>query len=350
MANQREITICTYFKITSEPVHEIDEFSGDNTLRGFLRAFKAAIQAKEYDVIHAHVPHTGVLLLLATLAFGLFSRVMPISVYTVQNSYQNYKPRNRLMMLPIFFFFKEVVFCSNACLASFPAFYRWLCRGKAHVVQNAVDLERIDRTLARTEKDPLDSQFRVVSIGRIIKIKNPNVLLKAFNQVNDQNSQLVYVGEGDLRPQLTQAAEELGLKEQVELTGLVGRDEVFKHAAEADLFVSTSLGEGLPVAVEEAMACYCPVILSDIPPHREIAEGVDIIPLIHPNDVEGFAREIQRFREMSIAERREIGNKCREVIEKRFSLSIMHANLEVVYKRLPPRQGVKSTMEKAVSR
>jgi glycosyltransferase involved in cell wall biosynthesis len=173
--------------------------------------------------------------------------------------------------------------------------------------------------------------------------------LQAFQQSNDHNSHLVYVGEGNLRVKLAQAAEALGLKDQVELTGLVGRDEVFKYAAQADLFVSTSFGEGLPVAVEEAMACYCPVILSDIPPHREIAEGVDYIPLIQPNDVEGFAREIRRFRAMSETERREIGKKCRTIIEKRFSLPIMHANLEIVYHRLPSRPRRQRPMEEAIS-
>jgi glycosyltransferase involved in cell wall biosynthesis len=88
----------------------------------------------------------------------------------------------------------------------------------------------------------------------------------------------------------------------------------------------------------EAMACRLPVILSDIPPHREIAEGVDFIPLIPPEDVAGFAREIKKFREMSISERTVIGEKCRSIIEERFSLYAMHAGLAEVYAQITGNQ------------
>jgi glycosyltransferase involved in cell wall biosynthesis len=99
----------------------------------------------------------------------------------------------------------------------------------------------------------------------------------------------------------------------------------------ADLFISLSKGEGLPVSVLEAMACRCPVLLSDIPPHREIAEGVDFIPAIHPDDAAGYAREIRKFREMPASERAIVGQKCRRIVEERFSLSAMHAGYENVY-------------------
>jgi glycosyltransferase involved in cell wall biosynthesis len=75
------------------------------------------------------------------------------------------------------------------------------------------------------------------------------------------------------------------------------------------------LGEGLLVAVVEAMACGHLEVLSDISPHREIAESVDFIPLIKPDDVAGFAQEIKKFREISVSARTVIGQKCRKLIE-----------------------------------
>ncbi len=118
------------------------------------------------------------------------------------------------------------------------------------------------------------------------------------------------------------------------MTGLIERDDVFHYFEQSDLFVSTSWGEGLPVAVLEAMACRLPVILSDIPPHQEIAESVDFIPLVNPDDVAGFAQEIKRFRELPASEREVIGQKCRKLIEEKFSLSTMHAGLAEVYSQI----------------
>jgi glycosyltransferase involved in cell wall biosynthesis len=82
------------------------------------------------------------------------------------------------------------------------------------------------------------------------------------------------------------------------------------------------------------MACRCPVILSDIPPHREIAEGIDFIPVIHPDDEAGFAQAIKKFRDLPETERKAVGQKCRKLVEERFSLTAMHAGYEAVYAQI----------------
>jgi glycosyltransferase involved in cell wall biosynthesis len=201
-----------------------------------------------------------------------------------------------------------------------------------NVVQNAVDLDRIDSIL-KVEQLPSRDRFNIVTIG-LIKMKNPFTVLEAFRQCHDQTSRLVFMGEGNLRPLIAQEVEKSGLREQVEMTGMIERNSVFKYFGQADLFISTSWGEGLPVAVMEAMACRLPVILSDIQPHREIAEGVDFIPLIRPDDVAGFTRELKKFREMSISERTMIGEKCRRIIEERFSLHAMHTGYAEIYAQI----------------
>lgn len=331
MARERDISVCTFFRSNIVPSKEIKLFEGDDTIMGFIRTIKTALKSKDYDVVHVHAPHLAIFLIAVNL---LHWRSMRRTVYTIQNSYQNYKFRNRMMLFPIFIFFRKLIPCSKASLESYPKFLKWLGRGKFHVAQNGVDVDRIDRVIASVGEKKQNGHFTIVSVGRIIKIKNPVSLLKAFQQSNNQDGRLVFVGEGDLRPALTKEIEKLGLEEQVKLTGLVGRDEVFSHVSRADLFVSTSYGEGLPVAVMETMACGCPVILSDIPPHREIAEGADFIPLIDPNDISGFERQIRRFRQMPDTERKEIGEKCRMIIKSRFNLGIMHKRHKDVYTQL----------------
>jgi glycosyltransferase involved in cell wall biosynthesis len=201
------------------------------------------------------------------------------------------------------------------------------------VVQNTVDIDRIDAVINGLDKHGSSKQFEVVTVG-LIPMKNPLTMLDAFQRSLNHSGKLVFLGEGKLRPSVTSEIERNGLENQVTLTGMIPRDQVFEHYAQADLFVSTSWGEGLPVAVLEAMASRSPVLLSDIPPHREIAEDMGFIPLIKPDDADGFAREIKMFYEMSSEERREIGQKCRKIIEDKFTIEKMHNAYAQIYSQI----------------
>ena len=140
-----------------------------HSLRGFHRALRAALRDREYDVIHVHTPHAGVLLLMTLLLSGLYRKLAPSTVHTIQNSFQNFKLRNKLLFIPSFVYFRRLVFCSDASYESFPAFLKWLGAGRMSVVQNAVDSDRVDRLRESTPR-PSD-QFTLATVG-LIAIKN----------------------------------------------------------------------------------------------------------------------------------------------------------------------------------
>lgn len=330
---QHDITICTYFPSKIVPSPTITVFEGDGTIRGFRRALNGALEAKQYDVIHAHSPHVALMFLIATMKN--YHRLAHSTVITVHDSYSNYKLRNRLMFLPVFAAFQRIVCCGLSSYKSFPTFYRRLAGSRLDFVGNGVDLSRVDRSIANTAipSQPTDA-FTVTAVGRLVDIKNPLAAVAAFGRGAAKTDRLVYMGDGPLRAALLEARAVAGLDEQIEFTGLVPRDCVLERLLAADLYISTSRGEGLPISVLEAMACRRPVVLSDIPPHREIAESADFIPLVDPDDVAGFAREIDKFRAMSAFQRSEIGQQCRQLVEERFSLASMHAGYDEVYAQI----------------
>jgi glycosyltransferase involved in cell wall biosynthesis len=329
LRQQRRISVCSLTTPAITPPPEIRLYEGDGTVRGCVRVLHRALTGDDYDVVHAHAPVSGALLLLVNLLQG---HSMSRCTFTMQNSFPNYRLRNKLLLYPVFATFPAVVVCSESVRESLPSLLRRLGGRRISVVPNGVDVDRIDTVVdgsapAHGSPGGLD----VVSVGRLIDIKNPATLLEAFHEATGRRSRLRFVGDGHLRSHLTSRAEAMGRAGQVTFTGLVDRDDVYRHVARADLFVSTSYGEGLPVAVLEAMACRCPVVLSDIPPHREIASGADFVPLVPPDDVNGFVAEIRRFAAMKPDERAAVGRRCRQLVEDRYSVGAMHRTLSNVY-------------------
>lgn len=338
--DRHEITLCTFFRPALAVPPEIALFAGDDSFRGFFRALEAALAAREYDVIHVHKPHVG-LLLLARGLLGRGPRPRPPVVFTVHNSFPNFSPRNKALLLPMFAFADRVVCCGRQARDSFPPLFRALAGRRLDCVPNGVDLERFDRYASGPgRRPPKREAFTVLSIGRLIPVKNPLTALAAFAASGLREARMLFIGEGSLRRPLGERIAAAGLGDRVTLTGLIAREQVYEHCLRAHLFVSTSRGEGLPIAVLEAMAAELPVILSDIPPHREIVEdGGDFIPLIPPDDAEGFARAIARVAALPEAERAELGRRGRRLVEARFSLEAMLEGYERVYRELLAARG-----------
>jgi glycosyltransferase involved in cell wall biosynthesis len=102
----------------------------------------------------------------------------------------------------------------------------------------------------------------IVSVGRLSKEKGYPYLLQAVARIRPQRQvRLVIVGEGPQRAELESLARELGIAESVDLIGY--RENPFKYLARAQLFVLSSLWEGLPGVLVEAMACGAPVVATD---------------------------------------------------------------------------------------
>jgi glycosyltransferase involved in cell wall biosynthesis len=339
LRHDRRITICSVFPAAITPPAEITLHHGDGSLRGYLAALDAALADGPYDVVHAHAAIAGASL-MASNARHL--RSMAGSVYTVQNSYLNYRPRNRRLLYPLFAAFQEIVVCSRSVLESLPGSLRRSARGRITVVQNAVDTERVARVIEGLPARENDL-FTVASVGRLIPIKRPQDIVDAMDQLPDGEARLTLIGEGELRPGIRAHAEKLGMSDRVEVTGLIDRDDVYRRVGRSDAFVSASAGEGLPVAVLEQMACGVPGVLSDIPPHREIVDGTDLAPLVPVGDVKGFARAIGDLRDMTRGERTALGVRCRREVEERFGLATMHRALGPVYARAAAAGGSRRT-------
>lgn len=110
-------------------------------------------------------------------------------------------------------------------------------------------------------------------IGRLAPQKGHADALVAIAEVLERHphAKLSIVGHGELRAELEQQAESLGIASAVQFLGQ--RNDIPLLLAQADMLVSSSLWEGFPTVVLEAMAAGVPVVATDVSGSRELVEN-----------------------------------------------------------------------------
>ena len=132
-------------------------------------------------------------------------------------------------------------------------------------------------------------------IGRLVKEKSVDTLLAAAAMTSKAGAQAIYgiVGDGPARTSLGRMARE-AKDVQIMFAGACAPDEIASWLEEADALVLTSLSEGRPVVVMEAMASARAVIASDLPGVRELVDDGVTGMLFPPGDIAALASVLQR--------------------------------------------------------
>lgn len=127
------------------------------------------------------------------------------------------------------------------------------------IIYNPVDIEGIQAKAGGSAPFPAEG-LHIVAAGRLEPQKGFKRLIEAFPALLERKSaaHLWIIGEGGLRTELERLAEESGAGERIHLPGY--QDNPYQWIGHADLFVLSSLYEGLPNILLEAIACNCPVI------------------------------------------------------------------------------------------
>lgn len=214
--------------------------------------------------------------------------------------------------------------------------YQWFDPAKVSIIYNGIDSGKftggrdggsVRLSLGIGQRAPV-----VGIVARLDPIKNHACLLRAFAKVREgfPDAVLLVIGDGPLRGELEGQAEAAGLGGSVRFLGT--RSDVESLLQCLDVFVLSSVSEGLPLTVLEAMAAARPVVATRVGGIPEAVEdGLEGL-LVPPDDEGALAAAIGKM----LSDREgaaEMGRAARRKFEKSFSLEMMIKRYEEVYSR-----------------
>jgi glycosyltransferase involved in cell wall biosynthesis len=182
--------------------------------------------------------------------------------------------------------------------------------------------------------------FVVGTVGRLVPIKGIEYLIEAFAQIHrrqgPQEGKLVIVGDGPLRAVLGQCAESHGVSGNVRFLGM--RTDVYNLMSAFDVFVLSSLHEGVPMVLLEAMALGVPIVASRVGGIPEILQDRREALLVPARDAGALASQIGVLAGSSEL-RAEMIRAARVRVETQFSIQSSAAKMREMYRSLIDARG-----------
>jgi glycosyltransferase involved in cell wall biosynthesis len=186
------------------------------------------------------------------------------------------------------------------------------------------------------EKLGIPAENRVVaSVGRLHPVKGLTYFLQAAQQVQKVYKQVTFlvVGDGELMEPLREESRSLGIEENVLFMGYCGN--VPSLLKEADIMVISSLSEGIPLTLFEAMAAGCPVVSTDVGGIKEILQDSITGFLVPSKDAAALADRI-----ILLLNNEKLRLSMREkacLASRQYDVSVNVKQLETLYERLLTR-------------
>lgn len=254
--------------------------------RRFLRLLRT-LRAGHYDVLHTNL--TGANLL--GLAAGAVLRIpVVVTLHSTKSSGDRHWYHGRLERFLIRHVAARVIAVGDETATA-----RQAVLGEdvdIHVLPNAIapsevpDDDGLATLRASIMRDPAAPLF--ITVGRLTPAKGHGHLLQAFARVREElpDAELAIVGDGALRDAIERGIVDLGLDGAVHLLGR--RTDARELVAAADVFVLSSVWEGLPMALLEAMDAGTPVVATDVGDVGRVLTGTPS-RVVAPGDGEALA-------------------------------------------------------------
>lgn len=187
--------------------------------------------------------------------------------------------------------------------------------GKSQLLRNGIDIKKVQKYISKNN----NAILTIGILGRITSARNPTL----FNEIALRHSNLnfIWIGDGELRPILT--------AKNIKITGwFLDREDALTALSTIDIYIQTSLWEGLPIAVLEAMVMQKPVLATNIIGNKDVVVHNETGFLF--NDLAELDNYIEILKDEEV--RRSFGKKGLERCQDLFDSTKNFKQLITLYK------------------
>lgn len=188
-------------------------------------------------------------------------------------------------------------------------------------INNGINTEKLKEEINNLQQRDIDyEKLKICTVGRITYQKNPNL----YNEIAHSfpNIKFTWIGEGELAGKLE--------AENITVTGWLERKEVLKLLNENDIFILTSLWEGLPIALLEAMYLKKVCIVSNVIGNKDVIINGENGFIC--NKIEEYKNIINKIKNKEY-ELNQIRDNAKIEIEKKYNIEQMSKEYIKLYEK-----------------
>ncbi|MED5554168.1 MAG: glycosyltransferase family 4 protein [Candidatus Neomarinimicrobiota bacterium] len=311
------------------------EVSPYRDIRAFLSLYKL-FKEEDFTIIHTHSSKAG---LLARLAAVL--NKTPIVIHTIHgfafNDFMNGLKKNFFIYLEkLLAKWTDVLITVSNLNKKKIIDLNIAHENKIKNIYSGIDLslftnKRNDEF--RKELNLENDHLLLGSVGRLSNQKDPITMIEAFGIISKPfpNAHLALVGDGELKGKILEKIDQLKLNDRIHLTGNKNNPWSVYHSM--DLFIMSSIYEGLGRSITEALSCGVPVVCTDVEGVPEIVRDNITGILVRPKDSNKLADAIIRtLNDMETAKK--MAEEGRRFVNDNFDVNKMVNDIDSLYNTL----------------
>jgi glycosyltransferase involved in cell wall biosynthesis len=293
----------------------------------FWKIYKI-IRREKPDIIHTHTAKAGTLGRFAGILYGKAILIHTFHGHVFSGYFGKIKTLFFIWIERFLGLFTDkIITVSENLKKELAEIFKIAPEDKISVIELGFELEDLLKLPQRENQQTIN----IGIVGRLVPIKNHKMLFKACMLGGNLPYRIVVIGDGEMRGELEKNAEEFGMRDRIEFKGwIIDLKAIYE---ELDIVALTSLNEGTPVSLIEAMAAGRPVVATNVGGVKDIVKDGMSGYLVESGNAEEFNKRLLELIKDS-EKRRKFGEYGRNMVKERFSKERLIKDTEKLYNKL----------------